>query len=303
MGRGVVPGRRCSCDRAVCLKTAPRGRTPPARLATLPARAPPACSRLQWCQVPGPERGRAGQVCLEYLERYYVLITFTAFLFDPAMGPAAPPPGSFGQWAARRPELHRHAPKVVPPHSLSRELCRKSCWARLGGVPRRRMPYKLAWYPPGGLPEPGCNQVKSWTRRPRVESPGVPPCRSVLERMLRRNPLAALALHRPARPDPPSPAPQHGPPADVLPGGASDDEEARETAEARPALPCPAGSRPARRLICRPTPCSCVRPGAVPARAHCLNPCSPEGSAAPCSACPVRAPAPPGQPPSRAAGH
>ncbi len=63
--------------------------------------------------------------------------------------------------------------------------------------------------------------------------------------MLRRNPLAALALHRPARPEPPSPAPgQQGAPADALPGGASDDEEATETAEARPAgarrtLPCP----------------------------------------------------------------
>ncbi|KAK9839780.1 hypothetical protein WJX81_000925 [Elliptochloris bilobata] len=104
------------------------------------------------------------QVCLEYLERYYVLITFTAFLFDPAAGPCAPPPGSFGQWTARRPEL-----------------------------------------------------------------------RSVLERMLRRNPLAALALHRPARPDPPSPGPQQGPPADASPGGASDDE-ATETAEDATAL-------------------------------------------------------------------
>ena len=57
-----------------------------------------------------PHQGTAprGQVCLEYLERYYVLITFTAFLFDPGAGPAAPPPGSFGQWAARRPELHRY---------------------------------------------------------------------------------------------------------------------------------------------------------------------------------------------------
>jgi len=60
-------------------------------------------------------------VCLEYLERYYVLITFTAFLFDPAMGPAAPPPGSFGQWAARRPELRRHAPKAAGP---SGAMCR-----------------------------------------------------------------------------------------------------------------------------------------------------------------------------------
>ena len=59
------------------------------------------------------------------------------------------------------------------------------------------------------------------------------PCGSVLERMLRRNPLAALALHRPARPDPPSPAPAQGPPIDALLGGSSDDDEATETAEAR----------------------------------------------------------------------
>jgi len=113
MGRAAVSGRRCSCDRAACLKTAPRGRTPPARLATLPARAPPACSRLQRCQVPGPERGRAGQVCLEYLERYYVLITFTAFLFDPAMGPAAP---------ARAAQACAQSRAT---RSLSRELCGK----------------------------------------------------------------------------------------------------------------------------------------------------------------------------------
>ena len=62
------------------------------------------------------------------------------------------------------------------------------------------------------------------------------PACSVLERMLRRNPLAALALHRPARPDPPSPAPVQGPQIDALLGGSSDDDEATETAEARTIL-------------------------------------------------------------------
>jgi hypothetical protein len=47
------------------------------------------------------------QVCLEYLERYYVLIVFTAFLFGPSFDPSSPDTSSFKQWRDERHELQR----------------------------------------------------------------------------------------------------------------------------------------------------------------------------------------------------
>eukprot|EP00884_Botryococcus_braunii_P001844 jgi/Botrbrau1/11660/Bobra.168_2s0015.2 len=44
-------------------------------------------------------------VCLEYLERYYVLIVFTAFLFGPSFDPQSPHSPSFKEWRDERPEL------------------------------------------------------------------------------------------------------------------------------------------------------------------------------------------------------
>ena len=46
-------------------------------------------------------------VCLEYLERYYVLIAFTAYLFEPGFDPTASSQPSFRAWLAARPELKR----------------------------------------------------------------------------------------------------------------------------------------------------------------------------------------------------
>ena len=48
------------------------------------------------------------QVCLEYLERYYVLIAFTAYLFEPGFDPEARSQVSLAQWMKRRPELYRY---------------------------------------------------------------------------------------------------------------------------------------------------------------------------------------------------
>ncbi|KAK9808828.1 hypothetical protein WJX72_004439 [[Myrmecia] bisecta] len=45
------------------------------------------------------------QVCLEYLERYFYLIAYTAYLFDPSFNPQRPQQVSFGQWMKQRPEL------------------------------------------------------------------------------------------------------------------------------------------------------------------------------------------------------
>ena len=48
------------------------------------------------------------QVCLEYLERYYVLIAFTAYLFEPGFDPESRTQVSLAQWMKRRPELYRY---------------------------------------------------------------------------------------------------------------------------------------------------------------------------------------------------
>lgn len=48
------------------------------------------------------------QVCLEYLERYYVLIAFTAYLFEPGFNPESRSQVSLAQWMKRRPELYRY---------------------------------------------------------------------------------------------------------------------------------------------------------------------------------------------------
>lgn len=58
------------------------------------------------------------QVCLEYLERYFVLIAFTSFLSDPAFSPDPTQHISFGRWLQRRPELQRW-PRLP---SLSKQL-------------------------------------------------------------------------------------------------------------------------------------------------------------------------------------
>jgi len=47
------------------------------------------------------------QVCLEYLERYYTLIAFNAYLSGSSFAPGAPQHRDFGQWLAERPELYR----------------------------------------------------------------------------------------------------------------------------------------------------------------------------------------------------
>ena len=50
------------------------------------------------------------EVALEYLERYYVLIEFAAYVSDPQFDPLASGQPSFGQWLAARPELRRWVP-------------------------------------------------------------------------------------------------------------------------------------------------------------------------------------------------
>lgn len=47
------------------------------------------------------------QVCLEYLERYYVLIAFTAYIMDDKFNPHHPKQKTFGQFMKDRSELRR----------------------------------------------------------------------------------------------------------------------------------------------------------------------------------------------------
>lgn len=44
-------------------------------------------------------------VCLEYLERYYMLIAFASYLTWPRFDPASPAHVSFQDWMDSRPEL------------------------------------------------------------------------------------------------------------------------------------------------------------------------------------------------------
>ena len=46
---------------------------------------------------------------MEYLERYYVLIAFTAYLFEPGFNPDSHHQASLAHWMKRRPELYRSA--------------------------------------------------------------------------------------------------------------------------------------------------------------------------------------------------
>lgn len=45
------------------------------------------------------------QVCLEYLERYFVLICFVSYIYGAHFPPACPAALSFGEWLGARPEL------------------------------------------------------------------------------------------------------------------------------------------------------------------------------------------------------
>lgn len=48
-------------------------------------------------------------VCLEYLERYYVLIAFTAYISSESFNPFSPSQATFGTFMKERPELRRQA--------------------------------------------------------------------------------------------------------------------------------------------------------------------------------------------------
>ena len=57
-------------------------------------------------------------VCLEYLERYYVLIAFTAFIMDPDFNPLNPKQPTFGQFMKSRSEFRRSLSPDCPSSSI-----------------------------------------------------------------------------------------------------------------------------------------------------------------------------------------
>lgn len=74
------------------------------------------------------------QVCLEYLERYYVLIAFTAYLFEPGFNPEPHHhQASLAQWMQRRPELYRCAVQTVQhlPSTAPTRICHMAASACL----------------------------------------------------------------------------------------------------------------------------------------------------------------------------
>ena len=126
------------------------------------------------------------QVCLEYLERYYVLIAFSAYLMEPGFDPHDPTRTPFGRWLAERPELYRYA-------------C--ADWSgSLVCLANEALHGEMRW---GGLGKMcddtslGSHRVnmQDVTGRVSVMMLKQSVC-SVLQRMLRRNPLAAMAMHR-----------------------------------------------------------------------------------------------------------
>ncbi len=66
-------------------------------------------------------------MCLEYLERYYSLIAFTAYLNSPAFAPGAPHNRSYSQWLDERPELYRWTHPSPPPSCATHTHIHTGC--------------------------------------------------------------------------------------------------------------------------------------------------------------------------------
>lgn len=78
------------------------------------------------------------QVCLEYLERYYVLVAFAAYLDDPAFQPGSKEHVQFADWWSARPELQGILSRLVrtnPLAALSLDGKRESHHPALGAHP------------------------------------------------------------------------------------------------------------------------------------------------------------------------
>ncbi|GLC33893.1 hypothetical protein PLESTM_000131000, partial [Pleodorina starrii] len=67
------------------------------------------------------ERQRASlmAVCLEYLERYYMLIAFASYLYSPSFNPDLPTQSSFADWMASRPELRSVLMRLLRRNSMA----------------------------------------------------------------------------------------------------------------------------------------------------------------------------------------
>ena len=77
---------------------------PASRLPFPPAARSQDCFAAAWLHLPLFPCPTT-QVCLEYLERYFVLICFVSYVCGAHFPPGSPSALSFGEWLAARPEL------------------------------------------------------------------------------------------------------------------------------------------------------------------------------------------------------
>lgn len=74
------------------------------------------------------------QVCLEYLERYYFLIAFTAYLSGPSFDPGGADHTSFAEWWRHRPELRSVLERMLRRNPLAALSLDKSPDALAAGL-------------------------------------------------------------------------------------------------------------------------------------------------------------------------
>ena len=92
-------------------------------------------------------------MCLEYLERYYFLIAFTAYLSGPAFSPGTPSHLTFAEWWHARPELRSVLERMLRRNPLAALSLDKSPDALAAGAQSLR---KRCVLPKGsGSAEPG----------------------------------------------------------------------------------------------------------------------------------------------------
>ncbi|GFR48167.1 hypothetical protein Agub_g10003 [Astrephomene gubernaculifera] len=74
-------------------------------------------------------------VCLEYLERYYMLIAFASYLYSPAFNPELPTQASFADWMSSRPELRSILMRLLRRNSMAALDLHVPAEVAAGGVP------------------------------------------------------------------------------------------------------------------------------------------------------------------------
>ncbi len=151
----------------------------------------PACAA---CSEPLPLACLARQVCLEYLERYFTLICFSSYVSGAHFPPGGPNSLTFGEWlGARRWATGVGVGTVWVWVGWAGDPC---CITQEHSTHLSRHAQRARQYAPGRSPAfqaPLTHFPTASRRTPLL------PCselRSILERLLRYNPAAALGLNK-----------------------------------------------------------------------------------------------------------